>query len=295
MSRLLSLFTNGLIITDGAWGTEFQKRGLAVGEPADLWNLTRPGDVEAVAQAYVEAGSRVILTNTFRGNPVALAAHAASVADRAAEINRRGAELSRKAAGADVRVFASMGPTAKVLATGEIDTRTVADAFKVQAEALAAGGADVLLFETFSDVQEARLAVRAAKPTGLPIVVSFTFDSGKNKDRTMMEVDPETAGRAMAEEGADAVGANCGAGPEFFPPICRRLKDASGLPIWIKPNAGMPSLEAGRAVYTMTPDTFASHLSALIEAGVSFVGGCCGTSPEFVRALVRAAASCASS
>lgn len=293
MSRLLSLFSSGLVITDGAWGTEFQKRGLAIGEPADVWNLTRPADVEAVARSYVEAGSRVILTNTFRGNPVALSAHGQG--DRAVAINRRGAELSRKAASADVRVFASLGPTGKVLATGEIDEQTVTDAFKVQAEALAAGGADVLLFETFSDVEEARLAVRAAKPTGLPIIVSFAFDSGKNKDRTMMGANPETAARAMAEEGADAVGANCGAGPELFPGVCRRLKDASGLPVWIKPNAGMPTLEAGQAVYTMTADAFASHLPLLIEAGASFLGGCCGTSPEFIRALVRAAVSCASS
>jgi 5-methyltetrahydrofolate--homocysteine methyltransferase len=293
MSRLLSLFSSGLVITDGAWGTEFQKRGLAIGEPADVWNLTRPADVEAVARSYVEAGSRVILTNTFRSNPVALSAHGQG--DRAVAINRRGAELSRRAASADVRVFASLGPTGKVLATGEIDEQTVTEAFKVQAEALAAGGADVLLFETFSDVEEARLAVRAAKPTGLPIIVSFAFDSGKNKDRTMMGANPETAARAMAEEGADAVGANCGAGPELFPGVCRRLKDASGLPVWIKPNAGMPSLEAGQAVYTMTADAFASHLPALIEAGASFLGGCCGSNPEFVRALVRAAVSCASS
>jgi len=293
VSRLLSLFGAGLVIADGAWGTEFQKRGLPLGQPADVWNLTRPADVEAVAQAYVDAGSQVILTNTFRSNPVALAAH--GEVDRAAEINRRGAELSRKAAGSKVRVFASMGPTGKVLATGEIDERTVTDAFKIQAEALAAGGADALLFETFSDVEEARLAVRASKPLGLPILVSFAFDSGKNKNRTMMGVTPEAAGRAMAEVGADAVGANCGAGPELFPPICRRLKESSGLPVWIKPNAGMPSLAAGQAVYTMAPDVFASHIAALIDAGAKFVGGCCGTSPEFVRALVRAAGSCASS
>lgn len=293
MSRLLSLFSSGLVITDGAWGTEFQKRGLAIGEPADVWNLTRPADVEAVARSYVEAGSRVILTNTFRGNPVALSAHGQG--DRAVAINRRGAELSKQQSGAGIRVFASLGPTGKVMATGEIDEQRVTDAFRIQAEALAAGGADVLLFETFSDVEEARLAVQAAKPTGLPIIVSFAFDSGRNKDRTMMGVTPETAARAMVEEGVDAIGANCGAGPESFAQICRRLKDASGLPVWIKPNAGMPSLEAGQPVYTMTADTFASHLPALIEAGASFLGGCCGTSPEFVCALVRAAASCVSS
>lgn len=292
MNRLQSLLGTGLTIADGAWGTEFQKRGLAAGHPSDVWNLTRPDDVEAVARAYVEAGSHVILTNTFRGNPVALGA--SGQAERAAEINRMGAELSKRAAGARARVFASLGPTGKVLTTGEIDERTVLDAFQIQAEALAEAGADALLFETFSDIAEARLAVRAAQPLGLPIVVSFAFDSGRNKDRTMMGATPEAAARAMAEEGVDAVGANCGAGPESFPAICRRLKESSGLPVWIKPNAGLPSLVDCRAVYGMGPESFASHLPALIEAGASFVGGCCGTSPDFIRALVEVAARCES-
>src|SRR4051794_14749028 len=163
MTPISSLFPPGLVITDGAWGTEFQKRGLAIGEPADAWNLTRPKDVEAVARAYVEAGSRVILTNTFRGNPVALAA--SGMGDKAAEINRKGAELSREAAGSATRVFASAGPTGKVLATGEIDAPTIRDAFKLQAQSLAEGGADAILFETFSDIEEARLAVQAARST----------------------------------------------------------------------------------------------------------------------------------
>jgi 5-methyltetrahydrofolate--homocysteine methyltransferase len=283
LSRLLSL--KSPVITDGAWGTELQKRGLALGEPADLWNLTHPADVEAVACAYVRAGSQIILTNTFRGNPVSLAG--LGVADKAALINREGVRLSRSAAGSEVLVFASVGPIGKSLAKQEIDARTVTDAFKLQAEALAEGGADALLFETFSNVDEARLAVRAARPAGLPIVVSFTFCTGPNKDQTMTGADPETAARAMVEEGADAVGANCGAGPEGFPLICRRLKAASALPIWIKPSAGLPSLEAGRPVYSMTPTAFAAHLPALIEAGASFVGGCCGTSPEFIGALAK--------
>ncbi len=293
MSSLHSLSSHGLTITDGAWGTEFQKLGLAIGEPADLWNLTRPGDVEEVARSYVEAGSRVILTNTFRANAVAMVA--ADAAGQIAEINRRGAELSRKAAGTDVRVFGSMGPTGKLLATGEIDARAVEDAFRTQAMGLVEGGVDALLLETFSDLDEARIAVRAVKGLDVPVLVSFAFDSGKNKDRTMMGLTPEAAGKAMAEEGADAVGANCGSGPEAFIPVCQRLKAASGLPIWIKPNAGLPTMEAGKAVYSMDPDTFASFLPAIAEAGASFLGGCCGTNPAFIQALVRASQSCASS
>lgn len=292
MSRLLTMFPDGLVLTDGAWGTDFQRRGLRLGEPADLWNLTRPGDVEAVARAYVEAGSRVVLTNTFRANPVALAALGED--GRAIEINRRGVALSRAAAGDDARVFASMGPTGRMLAAGEIDADDVSEAFRIQAAALAEGGADALLFETFSDIEEARLAVRAARPTGLPIVVSFTFDSSKGKDRTMMDATPEQAAAAMAEEGVDAIGANCGAGPDAFVDVCQRLKAASGLPVWIKPNAGLPTIEGGRAVYSMTPEPFASYAARLAEAGASFLGGCCGTTPAFIRALARAVGSCPS-
>jgi methionine synthase I (cobalamin-dependent) len=293
VSRLQSLFGARLVITDGGWGTEFQKRGLKVGRASDIWNRTHPGDVEAVASAYVQAGSQVILTNTFRSNPVALAATGA--AEHAAAINRRGVELSKRAAGSSARVFASMGPTGKLLAAGDIDEKTVMAAFQIQAQAVAEAGADALLFETFSDLDEARLAVQAARPLGLPIVVSFSFDSGKNKDRTMTGATPESAARAMAELEVDAVGANCGAGPEFFPALCRRLKQSSRLPVWIKPNAGLPTLAKGRAVYAMDPDSFSSYLPALIEAGATFVGGCCGTSPDFIRALVKAARACESS
>jgi methionine synthase I (cobalamin-dependent) len=245
--------------------------------------------VEAVARGYVAAGSQVILTNTFRANPVALAGYGAS--EQAAAINRRGVEISRAAAGDQARVFASLGPTGKRLAAGAIAREEISEGFRIQAEALAAGGADALLLETFSEVEEALLALRAAQATGLPVVVSFAFDTGKGHDRTMTGATPEQAGRAMAEAGAAAVGANCGTGPDGFAPLCQRLKEASGLPIWIKPNAGRPSLENGRAIYKVTPEQFASYLPGLVHAGASFLGGCCGTSPEFVRSLVRAAAS----
>lgn len=286
MSRLTTLCQGGLILSDGAWGTEFQRRGLAPGEPADLWNLSRPAEVEAVARSYVEAGSRVILTNTFRANPIALAGHGA--ADQAPLINRRGVEISREAACGSALVFASLGPIGKLLSAGEIEPDAVTTAFTIQADALAGGGADALLFETFSDLEEARLAVRAARPLGLPILVSFAFDSGKRKDRTMTGVTPEQAAQAMTDEGADAVGANCGAGPDAFLEVCRRLKAATNLPIWIKPNAGLPAIVDGRAAYTLTPEEFAAFLPSLREAGASFLGGCCGTSPAFIRALAQA-------
>jgi methionine synthase I (cobalamin-dependent) len=289
MSRLLAMFPTGLVLTDGAWGTEFQTKGLPPGQPADLWNVERPDDVIAVARSYVEAGSRVVLTNTFRANAIAMEGRASDKNHVA--INTQGVLHSKAAAGDRAKVFASIGPTGKMVAMGELEPDRVIEVFKAQAEALAEGGADALLFETFSDIEEARLAIQAAKGLGLPVLISFAFDSGKNKDRTMMGSTPEQAAKAAVEEGADAVGANCGAGPDAFVPTAKRLKEASGgLPVWIKPNAGLPVMEGGRAVYAMTPSEFATFRAALVEAGADFLGGCCGTSPAFIQALAKAGA-----
>jgi len=281
MSRLREWLAGGVLITDGAWGTELQARGLDPGVAPDTWNLTHPERVEAVARAYVEAGSQVILTNTFRANAVAMQGDLEA-------INRAGVAISKRAAGARALVFASIGPTGKMLMAGEIGEEQVKAAFAAQAAALSAAGADALLVETMSDIEEARLAVAAAKSTGLPVIVSFAFDSGKNKDRTMMGATPEAVAAAMLEAGADAVGANCGVGVEYAAPVCRRLRAACGLPIWIKPNAGLPKIEGAAVSYGTSAEFFASHYAALREAGASFLGCCCGSTPAFIRALVSA-------
>ncbi len=285
MSQLSEWLKNGAMICDGAWGTELQARGLAIGTIPDTWNLTHPEQVEAVARAYVEAGSEVILTNTFRANAIAM--HDCSEADIDA-INREGVALSKQAAGRQALVFASIGPTGKMLLSKGISREAMSAAFAAQARSLAAAGADALLIETMSDTEEARLAVEAAKPTGLPVIASFAFDSGKNKDRTMMGTTPEAVAAAMVNAGADGVGANCGVGVEFAEPICQRLHAACALPVWIKPNAGLPVVENAAIRYATTAEYFASHFAALRDAGASFVGGCCGSTPEFVRALVAA-------
>jgi 5-methyltetrahydrofolate--homocysteine methyltransferase len=286
VSRLREWLAGGVLIADGAWGTELQARGLAPGEAPDTWNLEHPERVEEVARAYVEAGSQVILTNTFRANAIAMEGDLEA-------INRAGAGISRRAAAGKALVFASIGPTGKMLMAGEIGAEQVSAAFRAQAAALAAAGADALLVETMSDIEEARLAVAAAKATGLPAIVSFAFASGRNKDRTMTGATPEAVAQAMVEAGADAVGANCGVGVEYAAAICRRLRAACDLPIWIKPNAGLPSMEGAVIRYGTSAEFFASHYAALREAGVSFLGGCCGSTPDFIRALVTAR--CASS
>lgn len=285
-SLICQLIAQGPVVTDGAWGTELQARGLAAGDCPDLWNLTHPERVEEVARGYVHAGSRIILTNTFRANRITLAAY--GLADKTREINRAGVALSRRAADGFACVFASMGPSGKMLVTGETTAEALRAAFQEQAQALADSTADALVIETMADLIEARLAVAAARQTGLPVVASMVFDTGRNKDRTMMGVTPEQAAEELTAAGADVVGANCGCGIAGYVPICRRLHAATDRPIWIKPNAGLPQLLEGRAVYSMTPAEFAGYVPALLKAGASFIGGCCGTGPEFVRAVKEA-------
>jgi len=278
------LLASGPIITDGAWGTQLQSLGLEPGECPDAWNTLNPERVESVARAYVDAGSRVILSNTFRSNRIALAGY--GLAGSAAELSRAGAAISVRAAGQRALVFASIGPSGKMILTGETTEDELGAAFEEQAAALAAGGAHGLVVETMSDLAEALIAVRAAKTTGLPVVASMVFDSGKNKDRTMMGQTPEQCAEALAEAGADAVGANCGRGIAGYLPICSRMAAASPLPIWIKPNAGLPEITGGTLSYRDTPEQFASYAPALIEAGAKFIGGCCGSTPDFIRALI---------
>jgi len=277
------LIASGPVVTDGAWGTQLQARRLELGTSAELWNLEHPDRVEEVARAYVDAGSQVVLTNTFGANRLALEKH--GLGDRVAEINRRGVEISRQAAGERVKVFASMGPSGKMLMMGEVSEEDLRIVFTEQAQVLAEVGADAIVVETMTDAEEARIAIAAAKETGLPVVGCMVFDSGPEKDRTIMGLTPEMAAKVMEAAGADGIGANCGQGIAGFVPVCRRLRVATRLPVWIKANAGLPEMEQGRVVYRTTPEAFASHVPALVEAGADFIGGCCGTNPDFIRAV----------
>jgi 5-methyltetrahydrofolate--homocysteine methyltransferase len=287
MTKLVleELLRSAPVILDGAWGTQLQRRGLPVGGCPDEWNLSHPEKVEEVARAYVEAGSQIILTNTFGSNAVTLERY--GLADRVEAINRAGVEISRRAAAGRAKVFASIGPSGVMLMMGDKTPDQLRMAFAVQAEALAQAGADGLVIETMSDPAEALLALEAAKATGLPVAVCMTFDSGKNRDRTMMGTTPEQAAEQLTAAGADVIGANCGAGPETYVQICRRLKSATDRPIWIKPNAGLPEVVNGQTIYRLSCDDFASYVPQLIDAGASFIGGCCGTTPEFIRAICR--------
>ena len=286
MNWLVQMAAQGPVVTDGAWGTQMQARGLGLGEFPDAWNLTHPDRVGEVARAYVEAGSQIVLTNTFGANRLRLAE--AGLTDQVAAINQRGAAISREAAAGRARVAGSIGPTGKLLMLGEVTPEQWSEAFAEQALALAEGGAEALVVETMSDPDEARAAVAAAKRTGLPVIACMVFDAGQDKDRTMMGTTPEQVARILTEAGADVIGSNCGQGVAGFVNLCRRLKSATDRPLWIKANAGLPEMIEGHVVYRTTPEEFADHVPALREAGAAFIGGCCGTTPEFIRA-VRAA------
>ncbi len=279
------LVSQGPVLTDGAWGTEFQARGLEAGECPDHWNLTHPDRVEDVARAYVEAGSQVILTNTFRGNRIALEGH--GLAGHVQEINRRGVEISRRAAGDKARVFASMGPSGKLLMMGEVSEDELAAAYTEQAQALAEGGADALIFETMSDLAETKVGLQAARATGLPVVVSLAFDSGKNLDRTMMGTTPEAAATELNAAGADVIGANCGQGIDSYAALCLRLHQSTTLPLWIKPNAGLPELVAEGARYHTSPEEFIAACTGLAGGRCELLGRVLRHQPRFYSGLAE--------
>ena len=278
-----SLIKSGPVVTDGSWGTQMQKRGLKRGECPDSWNLNHPEQVLEVARQYVDAGSQIILANTFGGSRPALKKF--NLGEKTVEINMTGVEISKKAAGDRAYVFASIGPTGMMLVTRETTEEELQQVFEEQADAQARAGADGIIVETMIDVTEAKIAATAAKQTGLPVIVSMVYDSGENKDRTMMGDSPEQVLEELMSIGIDGIGANCGQGIEAFLPICSRLRQATDLSIWMKPNAGLPEIVDDETVFRTTAREFVQYIPALIHAGAGFIGGCCGTDQEFVRAI----------
>lgn len=274
-------------VSDGAWGTQLQRLGLAPGLAPERWNADNPERVEMVAQSYVQAGSDIILTNTFGANRYVLEQY--DLKARTADLAEAGVKISRQAAqaaGRDVKVFASLGPTGKIVMAEDVPAEELQTAFTESAEALAWGGADAIVLETFNELDEARLALRGVrKATDLPVIVCLTFSSGPDRTVTMMGNKPADLAKMAEQEGASAVGANCGAGPENYVKVAQLLRAATGLPIWIKPNAGLPVIVKGQTTFPMGAEEFAAFVPQLIQAGANFIGGCCGTTPQHIQAV----------
>ena len=281
--QIATLVKSGPVVTDGSWGTQMQQRGLQRGHCPDSWNLSHPDQVEAVARQYVDAGSQIILTNTFGASRLSLDKY--ELGDKTTDINATGVEISKKAAGECALVFASIGPSGKMLITGETTAEELRSVYEEQANAQARAGADGIIVETMIDIAEACIAAAAAKQTGLPVIASMVFDSGEAKDRTMMGNTPEEVVEELTKIGVDGIGANCGQGIEAFLPICRRMRQVTGLPIWIKPNAGLPEMIDGETVFRTTAEEFVQHIPELIHSGADFIGGCCGTDQTFIQAV----------
>jgi methionine synthase I (cobalamin-dependent) len=283
MSNGLEAYRNDITVADGGWSTQLQARGVPLDAPAELANLTHPHLVETLAGEYVAAGARFITTNTFSANRFVFERR--GLPHDLAEVNRTGAALAKKAVRDEGTLVAgSIGPSGKILAVREVAEDRLAVAFAEQAAALAEGGADVIVLETFSELAEILLALEAVqKASGLPVIASMSFDSGPQRTHTMMGAKAEDCATALEEAGADAVGCNCGAGVATILPTVVALRANTGLPLWVKPNAGLPELEGDRVVYRQTPDEFGHHIPMLLDAGANIVGGCCGTGPEHIR------------
>ena len=273
-----------VLISDGATGTLLQGMGTPRGQSPEVWVIDQPDQIRDLHRGYIEAGSNLILTCTFGGTRFRLSGH--GLADRVVEVNRRAAELARAEAGSDVFVGGDMGPTGKLLKPlGPLTAEQAADAYAEQATGLAEGGADFLLIETMSDLGEAQAAIEGARrATDLPIVCTFSFDT---RGHTMMGITPG----AVAEQIGpliEGVGANCGKDPAEYVLFLHAMRSAApDTLLWAKPNAGLPRMMDDQAVYAATPAYMGEIALELCQAGAQVIGGCCGTTPDHIRAMAK--------
>jgi 5-methyltetrahydrofolate--homocysteine methyltransferase len=292
MNRWLDLLAEpGVILADGAMGTMLFEAGLQFGDPPEAWNVEHPERVRAIHRAYLDAGSRVLLTNTFGGNRFRLARH--NLQGRAAELNRAGAALLRAevdAFGGLAVVAGDIGPSGEIMAPlGTLDFAEAVEGFAEQAAALLEGGADVIWIETMSDLEEARAAIEGTRRVAgdVPIIATMTFDT---HGHTMMGVSPQKAANTLAGWGVSALGGNCGNGPNELLAVMRKMREARPEAILVaKSNAGIPRLVKGQAVYSASPEEMAGYVVDLCQSGARIVGGCCGSTPAHLRAMALTA------
>jgi len=271
-----------ILLADGAWGTEFFKRGLMQGSPPDEWNLTHPEIVREITREYLDAEADIVLTNSFGANRCRLEPHGLSRQVR--EINAAAAALAREVVGDQAVVAGDIGPCARFLSLGEVEEEELFGVFAEQAQSLGEAGVDWIVVESMTDVEEMAIAVRAAaETTHLPIVASMTYNRTPKGYRTMMGNSPEVCVKRAEDAGAAIIGANCGSGIEDYVPLAPMLRGMTSLPLWVKANAGMPQIVCGKVAYPLSAEQYASFVPALIDAGVDVIGGCCGTDPGFIR------------
>lgn len=284
MKDLLDLLKeNKVLLSDGAWGTMLFEKGLQAGDCPELWNLTHREKVLEVAKSYVDAGADIIETNSFGGSGMKLRLY--ELEDKAEIINIEAALISREAAGKEVLVFGSVGPTGKLLMMGEVTEEQMYATFLQQCKALEKGGVNAIVIETMIALDEALLAIKAAKEsTQLSVICTFTFDKTvDNTYRTMMGVSPGEMAKIIVNAGADVIGTNCGNGFDGMIEISKEIRtEFPDIPLLVQANAGIPQLIEGKNVFPEGPQEMASKIPLLLDLGVNIIGGCCGTTPAYI-------------
>lgn len=284
---LLEAVRTRVLLGDGAMGTQLQHAGLESGGCGEAWNVDHPERVLAIQRAYVDAGSDILLTNTFGASRIMLNRH--EEGDRTVEINKLAVALAREALNGHGYVLGDIGPFGGLMEPyGEIPRDEVERAFREQARALMEGGADGIIIETQTALEELEIAIAASHEAGAPVVIgSVAFDKMVDEDdvRTMMGISPEMAAEFMVRLGCHILGLNCGTGVDMrmAANIVRRYHKISGLPVMAQPNAGQPVLQNLKVVYNETPEEMAAGLPGMLAAGARIVGGCCGSTPEHIR------------
>jgi 5-methyltetrahydrofolate--homocysteine methyltransferase len=274
------------VVGDGAWGTQLIERGLEPGGCPELFGVRNPGILREIASAYLDSGAEYLTTNTFGGSPLKLRPYGLEEATE--EINESSVRILRETAAGRAWVCGSIGPSGAILEPyGDAEEGEVLASFERQARALVSAQVDLICVETMMDLREARLAltaVRAVSPA-TPVMATMTFDSTPRGFFTVMGTSIEQAAAGLAEAGADVIGSNCGHGIGPMVEIAREFRGHTTMPTVIQPNAGVPENRAGRPVFPESPSFFAANMQAVMDTGISVLGGCCGTTPEHVRAL----------
>ena len=287
--NILEILAKGdILMTDCAMGTTLIDLGLGLGECPETWCFEHAEDIAKLAKDCIDAGSNIITTNSFGANRFKFAHYGL---EDVRNINIQAAKIARSAADDSVFVAGSVGPTGKMLLMGDVTEDEMYDAFKEQVTALHEGGADLILIETMSDIEEAEIAVKAAKErTPLPVAVTFAFDKTvKCEYRTMMGVSPADMAQAMQNAGADIIGANCGNGIENMVEITKEIREtAPNAFILIQANAGMPKNVDGKDIFPATAQEMSGKMGELIDSGANIIGGCCGTTPAHITAMKKA-------